>query len=60
MTELGNKNKYTEFLKNEARIISLFILIKFLIHFYTNIFAGYGIFRDELYYLSCASRPALG
>ena len=60
MNELGNKNKYTEFLKSEAGIISLFILIKFLIHFYTNIFAGYGIFRDELYYLSCASRPALG
>ncbi len=34
--------------------------IKILIHLYTNAFASYGIFRDELYYLACASRPDMG
>lgn len=41
-------------------LITAFAVIKLLIHLYTNAFAGYGIFRDELYYLSCASRPDLG
>ncbi|QQS36379.1 MAG: glycosyltransferase family 39 protein [Ignavibacteriales bacterium] len=41
-------------------LISAFAFIKLLIHLYTNAFAGYGIFRDELYYLSCASRPDIG
>jgi 4-amino-4-deoxy-L-arabinose transferase-like glycosyltransferase len=32
----------------------LFALAKLLLHLYTNAFAGYGYFRDELYYLACA------
>jgi hypothetical protein len=31
-----------------------------LIHLYTNVFAGYGIFRDELYYIACANRLDIG
>jgi hypothetical protein len=46
--------------KNELIIILSLAIIKLIIHLYTNSFAGYGIFRDELYYLSCASRPDLG
>ncbi len=60
MDQIKNKNKYIEFLKSDTGIIIIFVSVKFLIHFYTNLFQGYGIFRDELYYLSCAARPALG
>ena len=41
-------------------IISVFVLIKLVIHLYTNAFAGYGIFRDELYMYACAIRPGIG
>ena len=34
--------------------------VKLALHLGVNLFAGYGIFRDELYYLACASHPALG
>jgi hypothetical protein len=53
------QSKY-KLLNSEIVIILAFALIKFAIHIYTNTFAGYGIFRDELYYLSCASRPDFG
>ncbi len=33
---------------------------KLLLHLATNLWAGYGIFRDELYYLACADHPAWG
>ncbi len=46
---------------NSALIIILvFAFIKLVIHLYTNAFAGYGIFRDELYYFACSARPDLG
>lgn len=35
-------------------------LIKFLIHVALNIDGGYGFFRDELYYIACAAKPAFG
>lgn len=38
-------------------IISAFTL---LIHLYTNLFAGYGIFRDEFYYIACTNHLAAG
>ncbi|MFH2042214.1 MAG: glycosyltransferase family 39 protein [Acidobacteriota bacterium] len=37
-----------------------FSLFKLVIHLYSNLFANYGIFRDELYYLACADRLAPG
>jgi hypothetical protein len=40
-------------------LVSL-VLIKLLVHLLTNTFAGYGIFRDELYYLACSHRLDLG
>ena len=46
--------------KSTFVLILVLSLLKLIIHLYTNGFAGYGIFRDELYYLSCASRPDLG
>jgi hypothetical protein len=44
----------------ELMLVLILSLAKLIIHFYTNAFAGYGIFRDELYYLACASRPDIG
>ena len=38
----------------------LFALLKLLLHFYTNAFAGYGIFRDELYYAACSEHLSAG
>jgi hypothetical protein len=55
----GRRNKY---LNENSTLVFILIIsaIKLLSHLYTNSFAGYGIFRDELYYLSCASRPDFG
>jgi hypothetical protein len=41
-------------------IILVFFALKLLIHLYTNAFAGYGIFRDELYLYACTLRPDIG
>jgi len=41
-------------------LIGFFVIIKLLIHLYTNTFAGYGIFRDELYMYACTLRPDIG
>jgi len=45
---------------NTLIILSILVVIKLFIHLFTNIFAGYGIFRDELYYLACTNRLDLG
>jgi hypothetical protein len=42
------------------RLLGAMALSKLALHLYTNLFAGYGIFRDELYYLACARHPAAG
>jgi hypothetical protein len=52
-----HKFKSSGEITNVLLVISLFTL---LMHLFTNIFAGYGIFRDELYYLACSYRPAAG
>ncbi len=52
-----NKDKS---LQDHLKLILSFSLISLLIHLCTNLFAGYGIFRDEYYYLSCASRLDIG
>lgn len=46
--------------KNFRAIIFSFVLLKLLIHLYTNTFAGYGIFRDELYMYACSLRLDTG
>ena len=42
------------------RLLGGIALFKLALHLYTNLFAGYGIFRDELYYLACARHLAAG
>jgi len=46
--------------KNEKGVLFLVSLISLALHLYSNYFASYGIFRDEMYYLACAGRPAAG
>lgn len=40
-------------------LLSLSILA-FVIHLIVNLIGGYGIFRDELYYIACANHPDIG
>ncbi|MGA7161138.1 MAG: glycosyltransferase family 39 protein [Bacteroidota bacterium] len=47
-------------LTGSTAFILLFVLVKLLLHFYTNAFAGYGIFRDELYYAACSEHLSAG
>ncbi|MEM7552215.1 MAG: glycosyltransferase family 39 protein [Bacteroidota bacterium] len=47
-------------MKDSKKLIIGFAFLKFLIHFIVVVSGGYGIFRDELYYLACAEHPATG
>ena len=47
-------------LRGVTPLILGFTLFKLFIHLGSGLFANYGIFRDELYYLACADRLALG
>jgi len=47
-------------LTSSTALLLGFALVKLLIHFYTNAFAGYGIFRDELYYAACSEHLSAG
>ena len=56
------KHALTEIVKSRPEATALLGLAatKLLLHLYTNTFASYGIFRDELYYLACSHRLDLG
>ncbi|MGE5352394.1 MAG: glycosyltransferase family 39 protein [Acidobacteriota bacterium] len=45
---------------NTTVILLVLSLLTLLIHFFTNYFTQFGIFRDELYYISCSRRPGMG
>jgi hypothetical protein len=47
-------------LKSGILFLAVFALAKLALHLVTNTVGGFGIFRDELYYLACADRLALG
>ena len=47
-------------LTGSTAFLFYFALAKLLIHLYTNAFAGYGIFRDELYYVACSEHLSAG
>ena len=42
------------------KFIGALAFVKLAIHLVTNAFGGYGIFRDELYYIACSKHLALG
>lgn len=46
--------------KTELLIIAGISLFGVLLHLYTNLFASYGYFRDEFYYIACSNHPAAG
>ncbi len=46
--------------RNILYLISAFAFFELLIHLYTNAFASYGYFRDELYYIACSNHLAAG
>lgn len=46
--------------RTDIAILVCLALVKFLIHFLVNLGGGYGIFRDEFYYLACADHLAFG
>ena len=50
---------FYSFLKSN-KLILFFSLLVTAIHLYSNIFANYGIFRDEFYYIACSNRLDLG
>jgi len=47
-------------LKSGLLFLAAFASVKLAIHLVTNAVGGFGIFRDELYYLACADRLAFG
>lgn len=49
-----------KFSRNSLYLILGFSLFELLLHLYTNAFAGYGYFRDELYYTACSNHLAAG
>jgi len=56
--DLSKKNE--NFGRNSLYLISAFAFFELLIHLYTNAFASYGYFRDELYYIACSNHLAAG
>ena len=57
---MSNETTSRGFIRSDNALLLGLASLKLLIHLYTNAFAGYGIFRDELYYLACSEHPALG
>lgn len=47
-------------LPSGTTFLLLFASLKVLLHFTTNTFGGYGMFRDELYYAACSEHLSAG
>lgn len=46
--------------KSFRSVVIILVAVKVLFHVYVLLFEGYGIFRDELYYLANTAHPAFG
>jgi hypothetical protein len=57
---MKDENYQFELSRNVRVIIFSASIFTLLIHLYTNIFAGYGIFRDEFYYIACTNHLSAG
>jgi 4-amino-4-deoxy-L-arabinose transferase-like glycosyltransferase len=57
MDPITNSGKIS---RNSLYLIIGFSLFELLLHLYTNAFASYGYFRDELYYAACSNHLAAG
>lgn len=57
---MNNKSYRFELSRNTQIIIFTVSLFTLLFHLYSNLFANYGIFRDEFYYFACTNRLAAG
>ncbi len=57
MNKLSDENKFEQ---NSLKLIWGFALFELFLHLYSNAFAHYGIFRDELYYIACSKHLAAG
>ncbi len=57
---MNQHNNKPGFLQSDTALLLALASAKLMIHLYTNTFAGYGIFRDELYYVACSNEPAMG
>ncbi len=58
-----NDNGSIELKKNivSGNVVLVFLaLVKLAVHLATNLFGGYGIFRDEFYYIACSKQLAWG
>jgi hypothetical protein len=43
-----------QILLSDTALLAFLALIKLILHLVTSFFGGYGIFRDELYYIACS------
>jgi len=59
MSENGSARPGKVFLGGYGAL-ALLALVKLAVHLGTNLFGGYGIFRDEFYYIACSQRLAWG
>ncbi len=57
---MNNETYKFELPRNTRIVIFAVSLFTLFIHLYSNLFANYGIFRDEFYYLACTNRPSAG
>ena len=46
--------------RNTLTAIIILSAATLIVHLYTNLFAGYGFFRDEFYYIACSKHLAAG
>ena len=57
MDKTGSKDSYG---RRITYIITTFAVAEILVHLFSNAFAHYGYFRDELYYIACSRHLAAG
>ncbi len=57
---MNDKTYHFELSRNSKIVILVVSVFTLLLHFYSNLFANYGIFRDEFYYLACTNRLSAG